>query len=186
MKLDGGNAALSETVKKIGNLSMWSGLHDHKKKCKGWAAFGSLAGSNLGLRGVFRDCALPSRLSKENAANSYEKHSLDKRALPRADPQSADGGGHQPGRGGDLWVVATGTWRVVAVVGESRAALGYLVLREQWRTRGNGDLGFFQGFLMNVVRKMGKITFLSLFYGARDTERMLQNGSVIWNTPDAK
>lgn len=177
MKLDGGNAALSETVKKIGNLSMWSGLHDHKKKCEGWAAFGSLTGSNLGLRGVFRDCVLPSRLSKENAAISYEKHSLDKRALPRADPQSADGG--------DLWVVATGTWRLVALVGQSRAALGYLVLREQWRTRGNGDLGFFQGFLMNVVRKMGKITFLSLCYGAQDTERMLQKGSVIWNTPDA-
>lgn len=27
---------------------------------------------------------------------------------------------------------------------------------------------------MNVVRKMGKITFLSLCYGAQDTERMLQ------------
>ena len=59
------------------------------------------------------------------------------------------------------------------------------MLKEQWRTRGNGDLGFFQGFLMNAMRKMEK-TFLSLFYGAQDIECMLQKGSVIWNIPDAK
>lgn len=112
MKLDVGNAALNETVKKIGDLSMWSGLHDHKKKCEGWAAFGSLAGSNLGLRGVFRDCALPSRLSKENAAISYEKHSLDKRALPRADPRSADGGDTRQAVGMTFgwWQLGPGEW----------------------------------------------------------------------------
>lgn len=49
--------------------------------------------------------------------------------------------------------------RVVALVEESQAPLGYLVLKEQWRTRGNRGLGFFQGFLMNVMRKMEKITF---------------------------
>lgn len=40
-----------------------------------------------------------------------------------------------------------------------QAGLGYLVLREQWRTRGNGALGSFQRFLMNGMRKMEKISF---------------------------
>lgn len=198
MELDGGNAALSEMVKKIGNSSMWSGLHDHKKKCEGWAAFGSLAGSNLGLRGVFRDCrpslqaASPLQGKRCNFLISNKKRSLDKWALPRADPQTAHGDTNQATclgcccNGDGLQVVTTGTWGVVALVGESWTALGYLVLKEQWRTRGNGDLGSFQGFLMNAVRKMEKITFLRLFYGAQDIERMLQKGSVIWNTPDAK
>lgn len=97
MKLDGGNAALNETVKKIGNLSMWSGLHDREQKCQGWAAFGSLVGSNLGLRGVFRACTTPSKAASPLRGKrwsflmSYEKRSLDKRALPGADPHAADG-----------------------------------------------------------------------------------------------
>lgn len=97
MKLDGGNAALNETVKKIVNLSMWSGLHDREQKCQGWAAFGSLVGSNLGLRGVFRACTTPSKAASPLRGKrwsflmSYEKRSLDKRALPGADPHAVDG-----------------------------------------------------------------------------------------------
>lgn len=105
--------------------------------------------------------------------------------MPRADPQTGDGDSSQAVgllrpccNGGDL--------RVVALVEESQAALGYLVLKEQWRTRGNRDLGFFQGFLMNAMRKMEKITFLSLFCGAQDAECVFQKGSVMWNTLDTK
>lgn len=58
----------------------------------------------------------------------------------------------------------------------SQAGLGYLVLREQWRTRGNGALGSFQRFLMNGIRKNGENLFLSLSCGAQGSERERYSG----------
>lgn len=63
----------------------------------------------------------------------YEKRRLGRKTLPRGDPRAGDtrqAVGHLgPCCNG---VVTTGTWRVVALVGKSRAALG---------SGGQGDMG---------------------------------------------
>lgn len=116
---------------------------------------GSLVGSNLGLHEVFRDCTLPSRLhllSKENAAISLFR--MRRITWVEGLPRAVDGATSQavgPAAMGvtfEWWQLRPGEWD-----------LGYLVLKEQWRVRGNRGLDFFQGFLMNAMRKMEKITF---------------------------
>lgn len=111
----------------------------------------------------------------------YEKRRLGRKTLPRGDSRAEDT--RQPvghlgsccngdGHNWDLESGGTG--------GEEQGCPG------QRRTRGHGDLGFFQGFLMNAVRKMEKIAFSSLICGAQGIEYMLQKGRAIWNTPDTK
>lgn len=113
----------------------------------------------------------------------HEKCRLGTKTLPRPDPRTGDGDTRQTvghlglccNGDGDNWDLESG-----GTGGEEQGCPG------QWRTRGNGDLGFFQGFLMNAMRKMEKMAFLSWICGAQGIEYMLQKGRAIWNTPDAK
>lgn len=118
---------------------MWSGLHDRKKKWEGWAALDSFAGSNLSLRGVFGGCMLSYRLHllcDKNAAISlcsmrnvgWVERPCPEVTLELRTPDSLWGTLGPVAMG----MVTTGTWRVVALVGKSRAALG---------RGGQGDMG---------------------------------------------
>jgi len=76
---------------------------------------------------------------------------------------------------------------MVALVRESRAALGLRGAERAVEDKGKWGLGFLPGVPNEGDEENGENNFfLSLFCGAQAIECVLQKGSVIWNTPDAK